>query len=124
MAWIKVPEENHALVKAALPRDSRVVLIKMFGSLCATVNGHIFAGTFGRAAIARLNPKDLAVALELDGAELFDPMGRGARMKDMVFFPESILDEPAELRAWFKKALAYAATLPPKKKKKKVTKKK
>src|SRR5512141_941242 len=117
MAWVKIPKENHEILRAALPRDPRVTQLLMFGGLCGMVNGNMFGGTFGRAAIARLGPADLAEALELDGATLFDPMGRGTTMRDMVFFPETIMDEPDELRGWLAKALAYTATLPAKKKK-------
>ena len=116
MAWVKIPKENHDVLRAALPRDPRVTTLQMFGGLCGMVNGNMFGGTFGRSAIARLGPADLAEALKLDGAELFDPMGRGAAMRDMVFFPETIMDEPEELRGWLAKALAYSATLKPKKK--------
>jgi len=120
---VKIPKENHELLRAALPKDKRVTTLTMFGGLCGMVNGHMMGGTFGKAAIARLAPDDLAEALELDGAELFDPMGRGTVMRDMVFFPESIMDEPAELRAWMKKAFDHVITLPPKKKKKPAAKK-
>jgi TfoX/Sxy family transcriptional regulator of competence genes len=117
MPWVKIPKENHEVLRAALPRDPRVTTLMMFGGLCGMVNGNMFGGTFGRSAIARLGPADLAEAMKLDGAELFDPMGRGTVMRDMVFFPEAIMDEPEELRGWLKKALNYAATLPVKKKK-------
>jgi TfoX/Sxy family transcriptional regulator of competence genes len=117
MAWVKIPKQNHEVLRAALPRDPRVTTLQMFGGLCGMVNGNMFGGTFGRSAIARLAPVDLAEALKLDGATLFDPMGRGAAMRDMVFFPETIMDEPDELRAWMTKALAHSATLPAKKKK-------
>ena len=123
MPWVKIPKENHEVLRAALPRDPRVTTLTMFGGLCGMVNGNMFGGTFGKSAIARLGPDDLAEALKLDGASLFDPMGRGAVMRDMVFFPETIMDEPEELRGWLKKALAYSATLPAKKKKKPAAKK-
>jgi len=123
MPWVKIPKENHDVLRAALPRDPRVTTLTMFGGLCGMVNGNMFGGTFGKSAIARLGPDDLAEALKLDGASLFDPMGRGAVMRDMVFFPETIMDEPEELRGWLKKALAYSATLPAKKKKKPAAKK-
>ena len=61
-------------------------------------------------------------ALELDGAEPFDPMGTGAVMKDSIFMPEPIFDEPNELRDWLHRALQFTATLPPKVKKAKVAK--
>jgi TfoX/Sxy family transcriptional regulator of competence genes len=123
MAWVKIPKEHHELLRAALPRDPRVTTIQMFGGLCGMVNGNMFGGTFGRAAIARLGPADLAEALRLDGAELFDPMGRGVTLRDMVFFPETIMDEPAELRDWMRRAFEYSVTLPAKTKKKPAAKK-
>jgi hypothetical protein len=64
MAWIKVPPENHAIFLAALPKDPRVETIKMFGGVAAKVNGHIFAGLFGRSRMLRgrfsgpLHPSD------------------------------------------------------------------
>jgi TfoX/Sxy family transcriptional regulator of competence genes len=114
MAWVKIPQENHPLFRDALPRDPRVSTVNMFGGVAAKVNGQMFAGLFGRGAIAKLSPADQRAALSLDGAAMFDPMGNGRVMHDTVFLPESVLDEPAELREWLRKALDYTATLPAK----------
>ncbi len=54
-------------------------------------------------------------ALAIDGAGMFDPMGNGRIMRDTVFLPESVLDEPEELRAWLRKAFEHTASLPAKK---------
>ena len=54
MAWVKVPPENHPLFQAALPKDARVETMKMFGGVAAKVNGHIFAGLFGRSTMLLL----------------------------------------------------------------------
>lgn len=35
-------------------------------------------------------------------------------MRDTVFLPESVMEDPEELRAWLRKALNYTATLPAK----------
>src|SRR5438105_6377331 len=94
----------------------------MFGEVAGTVNGSMFGGLFGRAAIAKLGPEDQAEAMKLDGAEMFDPMGNGRVMTNTVFLPETIMDEPAELRGWLQKAFEYAVTLPPKVKKPKPAK--
>ena len=118
MAWTKIPAEHHPLFLEALPRDPKVTTIKMFGGLAGLVNGHMFAGLFGRSAIAKLGPDDHTAALKLDGAERFDPMGNGRVMSNTVLLPESVMDEPAELRHWLARALDYARTLPAKKKKK------
>ena len=114
MPWVKVPKENHPLFHASLPRDPRVSTLNMFGGVAALVNGQMFAGLFGLGAIVKLSPDDQRRALAIDGASMFDPMGNGRIMRDTVFLPETVLEEPAELRDWIRKALAYTATLPAK----------
>jgi TfoX/Sxy family transcriptional regulator of competence genes len=114
MAWVKIPIEHHPLFLAALPKDRRVSTVHMFGGIAAKVNGHMLGGLFARSAMVRLSPADCQAALALDGAVPFDPMGRGATMKDTVLLPEAVMDDPAELRDWLDRALRYTATLPPK----------
>ncbi len=116
MAWIKVPPENHPLFRDALPKDPRVVTLHMFGGVAAMVNGHIFAGLFGRSTMVWLSDADRAAALALDGASPFDPMGNGRVSSDKVMLPESMMAAPAELRRWIARAFDAAARLPPKKK--------
>lgn len=117
MAWVKVPQENHPLFHTALPRDPRITTLKMFGSVCAMVNGNMMGGLFARSAMVRLGPADQKEALALDGAEPFDPMGNGRIMNDMIMLPEQVMDEPGQLRAWLRKAFELTVTLPPKVKK-------
>jgi hypothetical protein len=114
MAWIKVPPENHPLFYAALPKDRRIETLKMFGGVAAKVNGHVFAGLFGRSTMVLLAESDRAAALALPGAALFDPMGDGRARSDKVMLPEHVMGEPAELRRWMALAFAAAATLPQK----------
>ena len=117
MAWVKIPAEHHPLFLAALPKDPRVSTVKMFGGVAAMVNGNMFGGLFARSIIARLSSADQARANALDGTTVFDPMGNGRTMKDTLVLAEEVMDDPAEMRAWLQRALAYTATLPPKKKK-------
>ena len=119
MAWIKVPPENHPVFRAALPKDPRVATMQMFGGVAATVNGHIFAGLFGRSTMVWLSEADRAAALALDGASMFDPMGNGRVKSDKVMLPESMMAEPRELRLWIARAFKAAALLPAKEKKQK-----
>ena len=114
MAWIKVPPEHHPLFAAALPSDRRVETMRMFGGVAARVNGHIFAGLFGRSVMLSLNDSDRTAALALEGAEPFDPMGDGRMRSDKVMLPEAMMDEPAELRSWIARAFEAALVLPPK----------
>lgn len=112
MAWIKVPPEHHPLFHAALPKDPRVETQRMFGGVAAKVNGHIFAGLFGRSAIVLLDEPDRAEALALDGAGPFDPMGDGRARSDKIMLPEDVFHDPAELRQWIGRAFASTAMLP------------
>jgi TfoX/Sxy family transcriptional regulator of competence genes len=114
MAWIKVPAENHPLFMEALPNDPRVETIKMFGGIAARVNGHIFAGLFGRSAMVFLSDADRTRALALDGAGPFDPMGNGRMKSDKVMLPEMVLHDRAELRDWLRRAFDFTRALPPK----------
>src|SRR5215475_1459184 len=114
MAWVKVPPENHPLFHAALPKDDRVETMKMFGGVAAKVNGHLFAGLFGRSTMLLLPEPDRAEALALDGAAPFDPMGDGRARSDKVMLPERMMREPAELRAWLARAFTAASKLPKK----------
>ncbi len=116
MAWVKVPADNHPLFHAALPRDPKVTTVRLFGSIAGLVNGNMFCGLFARSAIVKLGEADYAEAMALDGAEPFDPMGTGRVMSNTVLLPETILDEPGELRDWFRRAFAHTVTLPPKRK--------
>jgi hypothetical protein len=112
MAWIKVPPEHHPLFRAALPKDPRVETLQMFGGVAAKINGHLFAGLFGRSTMVLLSDADRTAALALDGAELFDPMGDGRVRSDKVMLPEDVFHEPAELRRWIARAFEFTATLP------------
>src|SRR4051812_9005049 len=121
MAWIKVPPENHPLFHAALPKDDRVETMKMFGGVAAKVNGHIFAGLFGRSTMLSLPEPDRTAALAVPGAGPFDPMGDGRARSDKVMLPEGMMRDPKELRSWVGRAFKAAAKLPPKAEKSKAS---
>jgi hypothetical protein len=114
MPWVKVPPENHPIFHAALPKDPRVETLAIFGGVAAKVNGHLFAGLFGRSTMLLLAEPDRAAALALEGASLFDPMGDGRARSDKVMLPERLMRDPPELRRWIAKAFAAAALLPTK----------
>jgi TfoX/Sxy family transcriptional regulator of competence genes len=114
MPWVKVPPEHHPIFESVLPKDPRVETLKMFGGVAAKVNGHVFAGLFGRSIMVLLSEADKAKALSLDGAAPFDPMGDGRLRSDKVMLPEEMMRKPAELRSWIAKAFKATALLPPK----------
>ena len=108
MAWVKIPAEHHPLFRAALPKDPRIQTLNMFGGVAAKIAGKMFAGLFGRSAIVRLTGADYDEAVALEGAEKFDPMGRGPS-KDMVLLPEDVFQDEDALRAWLVRAMASTA---------------
>lgn len=114
MAWIKVPPQNHPIFYDALPKNPRVETLKMFGGIAAKVNGHLFAGLFGRSVMVLLPEPDRAAALALEGATPFDPMGNGRVRSEKVMLPESFMDDLDELRGWIARAFEGAAALPQK----------
>lgn len=115
MAWIKIPAEHHPIFRSVLPSDPRIVTIQMFGGLAALTGGNMFAGLFAKSVFVRLSEVDQRVALTLDGAAPFDPMGTGRAMADSIHLPDWLMDEPDLLRDWVARAFAHALTLPPKK---------
>jgi hypothetical protein len=123
MAWVKVPPEHHPIFHAALPDDARVETVTLFGGVAAKVNGHLFAGLFGRSVMVHLPEDERAVALALEGASLFDPMGDGRARSDKVMLPEAFMKQPAELRHWILRAFTGTAKLPAKQEKKPATRK-
>ena len=104
MAWVKIPADHHPVFRAALPRDPRIQTLNMFGGVAAKISGKMFAGLFARSAIVRLTGADYAEALALDGAEKFDPMGRGPS-KDMILLPEDVFEDDEALRTWLVRAM-------------------
>jgi hypothetical protein len=84
------PGSTSLIVRAALPADKRIETLQMFGGVAAKVNGNLFGGAFGRSVMLLLSEADRAMALALDGAAPFDPMGNGAVRSDKVQMPESI----------------------------------
>ena len=71
---------------------------QMMGSPCLKVGSKMFCTFSGGHLVAKLGGADHAAALELPGAELFDPGGTGRRMKEWVVIPigqEAMWDELA-----------------------------
>jgi hypothetical protein len=65
----------------------------MFGMPTLKLNGKAIGGLWGDAMTFKLNPEALAQALQLHGAHLFDPSGRGRPMKAWVVVPAARAEE-------------------------------
>ncbi len=86
---------------------------KMFGYPSAFVNGQMFASLFGDNLIMRLSEEDRARFITEHQTKLFEPVP-GRPMKEYVVVPDAIVQSPAQLGKWLKRAAAYAQSLPPK----------
>ncbi|MCJ7622583.1 MAG: hypothetical protein MUO76_03700 [Anaerolineaceae bacterium] len=73
--------------------DSRVVEGKWFGKICLKVNGKTFTVLFGRDVAFKLPDDALKEALQIDGAHLFDPRGKGNPFKEWVQVPAKYAGE-------------------------------
>ena len=60
-----------------------------------------------------LQEPDRSLALALEGAAPFDPIGDGRARSAKVMLPDWVMVEPAQLRRWVTRAFEGAASLPP-----------
>ncbi|MFC2076851.1 TfoX/Sxy family protein [candidate division KSB1 bacterium] len=85
---------------------------KMFGGICALLNGNMFCGVYMDYLILRLGEHQGEKALELPSTKPFDITGRP--MKGWVMVAKDGFETEEELAAWLDKAREFVATLPPK----------
>jgi len=84
---------------------------KMFGFPCAFENGQMFSGLFGDGLFVRVSEADRQELVAL-GAEPFAPMGRPSTRS--LVLPPKVLEDKEALKAWLRRALIHARSLPPK----------
>lgn len=79
-------------VAAEIVSSSPATTGKMFGMPCLMNDGKAFVGFFNGDMVFKLTALAHAEALELPGARLFDPSGRGRSMKEWVQIPAEHAD--------------------------------
>jgi TfoX/Sxy family transcriptional regulator of competence genes len=118
MDWEKVSDEIVAL-HTDLVGPFICEKRKMFGCQVFFVNNNMFTGVYGDGIMMRLAPDDKKTILgEHEDIVPFTPMGR--EMKEYVYIPGKLLDNPAyldEASEWMAKSYAFVISLPPKSKK-------
>lgn len=81
---------------------------QMFGKQCFKTGGKAFACFSDQSMVFKLTGNFHKEAIDLDGAELFDPSGKGRPMKEWVKVPYAHNDQ------WYsfaKAAIDYVGTL-------------
>jgi hypothetical protein len=100
------PELLHEIAAQFSP-DQNVAVAKWFGKPCINVGKKTFVILWGRDLAFKLAGPNHADALQIAGAHLFDPRGRGSPMKEWVQIPA------AQAPAWgsfAKLAFEYVTT--------------
>jgi TfoX/Sxy family transcriptional regulator of competence genes len=112
MPFPKADEKTKALFRSVVPDDPRVQVRPMFGHLAAFVDGTMFGGFFGSDIMVRLSDAERDRMTKEEGASPFAPMGRA--MKDYILLPRSWRSDPERVRQVLRRAMEWAAGLPPK----------
>ena len=105
MAWKKSSLD-------AVQRFDRLVAVTgakrgvLFGCPIYVLEGERYATLYQGQVVLRLSPAD-AADLMSRGGRAFEPI-KGRRAKDRVVLPEKISTNPRLLRAWVRKAVAFA----------------
>lgn len=108
----KSDEASKEAFRLLLPDDPRVTVRNMFGSLAAFAGDQMFMGLFGGDLFVRLDEEGRQEVLAGGGGPL-EPMP-GRPMREYVTLPDWRA-QPETVEPWARRALAYAASLPPKK---------
>jgi hypothetical protein len=72
---------------ASFGENDGVSVSQMFGKACLKINDKAFVAQHLEAVIFKLSGTDHARALEISGAALWDPSGKGRPMKEWVALP-------------------------------------
>lgn len=91
---------------------SGLVVKEMFGGLGYMVHGNMGCGVNGSELIVRVGPQAYEEALGEPHVHVFDMTGRA--MRGWVVVKTQGIQSDAALRAWVKRGVQFAQSLPPK----------
>ncbi len=109
----KANDEDKATFRTLVPRDERVSVKPMFGTLSAFAGGQMFMCLIADELLIRLPPPDRQRALD-SGGRLHE-MRPGRTLREYVAVP-NWRENPARVHELTALAIPYALSLPPKKK--------
>jgi hypothetical protein len=99
------PEEQLYLETGRSTTDAQES--QMFGKPCFKINGKAFVAFFQQCMVFKLTGDMHAQALAHDGAQLFDPSGKGRAMKEWVQVP---YDYKTHWKTYAQAALSYVGS--------------
>ena len=118
MRETKVSGDLVHLFQDLIPHAPNIAQRKMFGFLCAFVNGNLFAGISQQSLMFRLTPAHYEAFLRQEGAARLEPRP-GYFSKSFVVFQDPLSVADDVLAMWMQRALAFASRMPPKEKRRK-----
>ena len=101
-----------ARIRTAIGDRPNVAEIKMFGGLCFTAGGNMFAGVVKDEYMARLPKEAHEAALARPGARPMDFTGRP--MVGFIYVSAEGIASDGALNSWVTQCYDFAASLPPK----------
>jgi TfoX/Sxy family transcriptional regulator of competence genes len=107
MAYDEVLAER---IRMALSSRRDVVERKMFGGIAFMIRGHMSCGIVGPALMLRVDPDDEGRLLRLPHVRPMDFTGRP--MRGFLYVDPPGVSTPAGLRAWIRRATAWAENQP------------
>ena len=99
-------------VRRALSGREGISEKKMFGGIAYMLGGNMFCGIVKDQLMVRVGPERYEDALARPHARPMDFTGRA--MRGMVYVEPEGLRSDADLGAWLRRGVDFAATLPPK----------
>ena len=103
------PNALHVAVERAAATEIDLSFRAMFGGIIAYADGRPFASLSNRGLALKLDAKDQAALLELDGARRLRYEPGDPPSKTYVLVPDAMLSDDAALRAWSCRSAAYVA---------------
>ena len=86
---------------------------KMFGGIAWMLNGNMACGIIGYQMMVRVGPNQHDAALALPHVGVMS-MGGRPPSRGIVMVGDGALGDEAEVEAWIRRGLDFAASLPPK----------
>ena len=99
-------------IRAQLADQADLTEKKMFGGIGFMVRGNLACGVIGAEMCVRVGPQAHSQALAQPGARPFDFSGRP--MEGWIYVGEGGFEAKKDLRAWVRRGLDFALSLPPK----------
>jgi TfoX/Sxy family transcriptional regulator of competence genes len=99
-------------IRKALSKQPKLTEREMFGGIGFMLRGNMACGVIGDEVMVRIAKEETEAALKEPGARIFDFSGRPS--PGWILVNQQVLSKPAELRAWVKRGVEFALSLPAK----------